>query len=104
MFHGRIRAGSAQCETVLLGPVISNAPPFIKAISLERPKIPKVREYAEIVLTNGAVLAGYVFVDATARIQDLLNSESLFIAFIDKEERIHLVNKSAIIEVRPFDQ
>jgi hypothetical protein len=76
----------------------------MKAISREYPKIPKVREYAEIVLSNGAVLAGYVFVDATARIQDLLNGETSFFAFIDKEERIHLVNKSAIIEVRPFDQ
>lgn len=76
----------------------------MKAIPRELPKIPKVREYAEIVLSNGAVLAGYVFVDATARIQDLLNGESAFIAFIDKEERIHLVNKDAIIEVRPFDQ
>lgn len=76
----------------------------MKAISREHPTIPKVREYAEIVLSNGAVLAGYVFVDATARIQDLLNGDSTFIAIIDKEERIHLVNKNAIIEVRPFDQ
>ena len=36
-------------------------------------KIPKVREYAELTLTDGTVLSGYVFVDATARIQDLLN-------------------------------
>ena len=76
----------------------------MKVISREYPKIPKVREYAEIVQANDAVLAGYVFVDATARIQDLLNGEASFFAFIDKEERIHLVNKDAIVEVRPFDQ
>ena len=40
----------------------------MKVILREFPKIPKVQEYAEIVLANGAVLAGYVFVDATARI------------------------------------
>ncbi len=68
------------------------------------PEDSKGREYAEIVLANGAVLAGYVFVDATARIQDLLNGEASFFAFIGKEERIHLVNKDAIVEVRPFDQ
>lgn len=76
----------------------------MKAILRKYPKIPKVREYAEIALTNGTVLAGYVFVDATSRIQDLLNSDAPFVAFIDKEERIHLVNKISIVEVRPFDQ
>jgi len=76
----------------------------MKTFSREYPKIPKVREYAKIVLSNDAVLAGYVFVDTTSRTQDLLNGETSFFAFIDKEERIHLVNKNAIIEVRPFDQ
>ena len=35
---------------------------------LDRNKVPKVREYAEITLTNGGVLTGYVFVEATSRI------------------------------------
>jgi hypothetical protein len=39
-------------------------------------KIPKVSEYAELTLTDGTVLSGYVFVDATARIQDLLNDSA----------------------------
>jgi sRNA-binding regulator protein Hfq len=76
----------------------------MKAMQQDFTKVPKVREFAEIVLSNGEVLAGYVFVDATARIQDLLNGETSFFAFIDREERIHLVNKHAIVEVRPFDQ
>ncbi len=76
----------------------------MEAVSKDYPKIPKVREYAEVTLANGTVLAGYVFVDATSRIQDLLNGEPTFFPFIDKEERIHLVNKNSIIEVRPFDQ
>lgn len=75
----------------------------MKPISRKYPEIPKVREYAEIVLSNGTVLAGYLFVEATSRIQDLLNGETQFFAIVDKEERIHLVNKSSIIEVRPFD-
>ena len=67
------------------------------------PKIPKVREYAQIKMTDGAVLTGYVFVDATARIQDVLNSATQFIPFIDENDMILLLNKSSIMQVKPFD-
>lgn len=66
-------------------------------------KIPKVREYAELSLTDGTILSGYVFVDATARIQDLLNDSSPFMPFIDQNETVHLVNKQAIVRIQPFD-
>lgn len=66
-------------------------------------KIPKVREYAELSLTDGTVLSGYVFVEATARIQDLLNDSSPFMPFIDQNETVHLVNKLAIVRIQPFD-
>ncbi len=49
-------------------------------------------------------MTGYVFVEAMLRIQDLLNSAALFLLFIDEDEVIHLVNKSAIPKVRPFNQ
>lgn len=66
-------------------------------------KIPKVREYAELTLTDGTILSGYVFVDATARIQDLLNDDAPFMPFIDNGETVHLVNKMAIVRIQPFD-
>lgn len=66
-------------------------------------KIPKVREYAELTLSDGMVLSGYVFVDATARIQDLLNDNAPFMPFIDNSETVHLINKMAIIRIQPFD-
>lgn len=66
-------------------------------------KIPKVREYAEITLTDGTVMNGYVFVDATARIQDLLNGSDPFMPFIDSTETVHLINKGAIVRIQPFD-
>lgn len=66
-------------------------------------KIPKVREYAELSLTDGTVLSGYVFVEATARIQDLLNDGAPFMPFIDANETVHLVNKLAIVRIQPFD-
>lgn len=70
----------------------------------EFPRIPKVREYAQIDLTDGTVMTGYVFVEATLRIQDVLNSAAPFIPFVDEEDVVHLVNKSAVIKVRPYDQ
>ncbi len=66
-------------------------------------KIPKVREYAELSLIDGTVLNGYVFVEATARIQDLLNDSAPFMPFIDANETVHLVNKQAIVRIQPFD-
>ncbi len=67
------------------------------------PKIPKVREYAQIKMSDGIVLTGYMFVDATARIQDVLNSVGDFLPFVDENEVILLLNKSSIVHVRPFD-
>ena len=66
-------------------------------------KIPKVRENAHLTMTDGAVLTGYVFVEATSRIQDVLNSDTQFIPFIDDSEEILLLNKASIMKVRPFD-
>ena len=67
------------------------------------PRIPKVREYVQVKLTDGNVLTGYVFIEATSRIQDLLNSTTQFIPFIDENETILLINKASIMQVRPFD-
>lgn len=68
------------------------------------PRIPKVREYAQIEFSDGSVMNGYVFVEATLRIQDVLNSAAPFLPFVDEEDVVHLVNKSAIVRVRPYDQ
>lgn len=75
----------------------------MRAVANMQQKIPKVREYAELTLSDGTVMSGYVFVDATARIQDLLNDEAAFMPFIDQDETIHLLNKAAIVRIRPFD-
>jgi len=66
-------------------------------------KIPKVREHAQLTMIDGAVLTGYVFVEATSRIQDVLNSDTQFKTFIDDSEEILLLNKASITKVRPFD-
>ena len=57
-----------------------------------------------IEFSDGSVMNGYVFVEATLRIQDVLNSAAPFLPFVDEEDVVHLVNKSAIVRVRPYDQ
>lgn len=66
-------------------------------------KIPKVREHAQLTMMDGSILTGYVFVEATSRIQDVLNGETQFIPFIDDSEEILLLNKASIMKVRPYD-
>jgi hypothetical protein len=67
------------------------------------PKIPKIREYAQVKMNDGSVLTGYIFVEATSRIQDVLNSATQFIPFVDENEVILLLNKASIAHLRPFD-
>lgn len=73
------------------------------AMPLLSNKIPKIRQHAEITMSDGTVLSGYVFVEATARIQDLLNDESPFMPFVDQQDTVILLNKGAIVRVLPFD-
>lgn len=66
-------------------------------------KIPKVREYAQIKMMDGSVLTGYLFVEATLRIQDVLNGATQFIPFVDENDAILLLNKASIMQLKPFD-
>lgn len=75
----------------------------MRAMPFNAHKIPKIRQYAEITLNDGSVLSGYVFVEATVRIQDLLNSDTPFIPFMDQQDTVHLINKNAIVRVLPYD-
>ncbi|WP_295799321.1 hypothetical protein [uncultured Microbulbifer sp.] len=54
-------------------------------------------------MSDGIVLNGYVFVEATSRIQDLLNDGNPFMPFVDDTETVHLLNKTAIVRVVPYD-
>jgi hypothetical protein len=67
------------------------------------PKISKIREYAQVRMTDGSVLTRYVFVEATSRIQYVLNSAAQFIPFVDENQVILLMNKASIVHLRPFD-
>jgi hypothetical protein len=62
-----------------------------------------VREHVRMTLGNGEELVGHVFIEATSRIQDLLNNETSFIPFIDESEALRLINKAWIMQMQPVD-
>ena len=67
------------------------------------PKIPKVRERAIIVLADGRELHGHVFIEATSRIQDLLNDPLPYFAFVQEDGTVILINKGHVVHVTPYD-
>lgn len=75
----------------------------MRAMAINPQRIPKIRQHAEITLSDGVTLNGYVFVEATARIQDLLNDPMPFMPFMDETDTVHILNKTAIVRVLPFD-
>jgi len=67
------------------------------------PVVPKLRVRAEVSLQDGTRINGQVFVEATSRIQDLLNGPGLFFPIVDETGSIRLINKNAVIEITPYD-
>ncbi len=65
-------------------------------------KIPKVKEYARVTLTNNKVIFGFFFIEATSRIQDVLNSETGFFPFITENNELYLLNKIHVLNVEPI--
>lgn len=72
-------------------------------MAIRMPQIPKIRVRAEVTLTDGTHVDGHVFIEATSRIQDLLNADEPFFAFVDSEGVLHLINKMSVVQVRPHD-
>jgi hypothetical protein len=75
----------------------------IEMMAVRFPKIPKVRVRADLRLRDGADMSGQVFVEATSRIQDLLNAPEPFFPFIDEAGIVHLINKNAVVQLTPYD-
>ena len=72
-------------------------------MAVRMPQIPKVRVRAEVTMTDGTHFDGHVFIEATSRIQDMLNAEEPFFPFIDADGDLHLINKMLVGRVRPHD-
>ena len=73
-------------------------------VRMPRPRVPKVKEYAVLTLGDATVLKGYVFIEATTRIQDLLNDPAPFFPFVDEDDQIHLINKHWVMRILPYDK
>ena len=51
-------------------------------------------------------MTGYMFIEATSRIQDILNDDKPYFAFAGEgeDDGVVLINKAAVVRVRPFDK
>ncbi len=65
---------------------------------------PKSKVQVELVLSDGTALKGSLFLSVQQRILDSLNDERAFVPFEDAENVLTVLNKSAIIHIKPIDQ
>ena len=72
-------------------------------MAIRMPNAPKVRVPADIYLHDGAQYTGQVFVEATTRIQDLLNSPGPFLPFIEWNGKAQLINKTSGVHLSKHD-
>lgn len=72
-------------------------------MAIRFPKIPKVQVKVDMHLLDGTPLSGHVFVEATMRVQDLLNAPEPFFPFIDDQGTMRIVNKGAVAHLVPHD-
>ncbi|MEH6754967.1 MAG: hypothetical protein V7788_12450 [Alphaproteobacteria bacterium] len=72
-------------------------------MAIRFPKVPKVRVHADVSLQDGTQFRGQVFVEATSRIQDVMNSPEPFFPFVDEGGTVHLINKSSVVQLTPHD-
>lgn len=72
-------------------------------MAIRFPKVPKVRVNADVALQDGTQFRGQVFVEATSRIQDLMNSPEPFFPFVDEAGVVHLINKRSVVQLTPHD-
>ena len=67
------------------------------------PKVPKVREQVCLRLTDGTSMDGFMFIEATSRVQDVLNGANRFFPFVrgneSGDEELLLINKDSVTRV-----
>lgn len=68
---------------------------------LSEPRINKDKKEVELLLATGNGMKGFFFLTRGQRAIDMLNDNRRFIPFEDVSGHIRLINKEAIISVRP---
>ncbi len=72
-------------------------------MAIRFPKVPKVRVRADVSLQDGTQVAGQVFVEATTRIQDLLNAPEPFFPLIGDAGPVPRIHKRSVVQLVPHD-
>ena len=67
-------------------------------------KITKVKLPVEIVLDDGKIMTGFLFLGQTARLSDTMNDNRIFMPFETALGKFCTLKKAAIVSVTPLDQ
>ena len=63
----------------------------------------KVKTEVELVLTDGTVLSGEMFMHAEQRVLDIVNDERQFVPFASFDGPIKVINKAMIAHITPLE-
>ena len=63
---------------------------------------PKVKTEVELVLTDGTVLSGEMFMLAGQRVLDIVNDERKFVPFASFDGPVKVINKAMIAHITPL--
>ena len=62
----------------------------------------KVKTEVELVLTDGTVLSGEMFMHAEQRVLDIVNDERQFVPFASFDGPVKVINKAMIAHITPL--
>ena len=64
----------------------------------------KVKTEVELVLTDGTVLSGEMFMHAGQRVLDIVNDDRKFVPFANFDGPISVINKAMIAHITPIER
>ena len=64
----------------------------------------KIKTEVELVLTDGTVLNGAMFMHADQRVLDLVNDERRFVPFSRFDGPVKVINKAMIAQITPVER
>ena len=64
----------------------------------------KVKTEVELVLTDGTVLSGVMFMHAEQRVLDIVNDDRKFVPFASFDGPVRVINKAVIAHITPLER
>ena len=64
----------------------------------------KIKTEVELVLTDGTVFSGNMFMHAEQRILDIVNDDRQFVPFVSFDGPVRVINKTVIAHITPVER